>query len=154
LPLHALVIDSEAGTENLRVHEVIGAPLFTIVYEPTNPELQSEVLANVAVIGEGTGAPVPVEPVPVEPEPEPVPVPVEPVPVEPEPEPVPVPVEPVPPEPVPPEPPVPPAAPEHGCPLSVHWLGATNAPVYAVWNPKVAVPPLARAPFHETFVTV
>jgi protein TonB len=138
LPLHALVIDSEAGTENLRAHEVIGPPLFTIVYEPTNPEPQSEVLANVAVTGEGTGAPVPVDPVPVEPEPEPVPVP----------------VEPVPPEPVPPVPPVPPVAPEHGCPLSVHWLGATKAPVYAVWNPKVAVPPLARAPFHETFVTV
>jgi hypothetical protein len=141
LPLHALVIDSDAGTENLRVHEVIGAPLFTIVYEPTNPEPQSEVLANVAVTGEGSGAPVPVDPVPVEPEPEPEPVPVDPVP----PDPVP---------PVPPVLPVPPVAPEHGCPLSVHWLGATKAPVYSVWNPKVAVPPLARAPFHATFVTV
>jgi hypothetical protein len=134
LPLHALVIDSEAGTENLRVHDVIGAPMFTIVYDPTKPLPQSEVLANVAVTGEGAGVPVPVEPMPVEP------VPVEPVPVEP------VPVEPVPVE--------PPVAPEHGCPLSVHWLGATKAPVYVVWNPKVAVPPVASAPFHETFVTV
>jgi hypothetical protein len=127
LPLHALVIDSEAGSENLRVHEVIGAPVFTSVYEPTKPEPQSEVLANVAVTGEGTGVPVPPEPVPPEP---------------------------VPPVPVPPEPPVPPVAPEHGCPLSVHWVGATKAPVYVVWNPKVAVPPVVSVPFHEAFVTV
>jgi hypothetical protein len=136
LPLHALVIDSEAGSENLRVHEVIGAPVFTSVYEPTNPEPQSEVLANVAVTGEGAGVPVPPEPVPPEP-----------VPVEPEPP------EPVPPEPVPPEP-VPPVGPEQGCPLSVHWVGATKPPVYVVWNPKVALPPVDSAPFHEAFVTV
>jgi hypothetical protein len=67
LPLQALVIVSEDGRENLSVHEVIGAPLFTIVYEPTKPDPQSEVFANVAATGVGSGLPEPPEPEPPEP---------------------------------------------------------------------------------------
>lgn len=55
IPFQAEVIVSDAGRENCRVQAVIGLPVFVIVYDARNPLPQSEDLANPA-LSEPTGA--------------------------------------------------------------------------------------------------